>query len=208
MIPLALCSILALTIALERIVNLSKSRVIPGNFLKELKEHMKECHESEIEGAVTLCKKQHSALGNMFTAGLLKLEVERRFGEIEKTISDSGAREIGKMKRSLKPLRVIAGVSPLLGLLGTVTGMIKAFQTVAASGGNLDRAERLAQGIYEAMVTTATGLSIAIPTLLVFFFLSNRIEFFADEMEIACDEFLNHWLKCKLDNKPDQGRLS
>ena len=108
---------------------------------------------------------------------------------MEKAIEDVGSREADKMKRSLRPLSVIAAVSPLLGLLGTVYGMIDAFQKTSASGGTAKTA-MLASGIYEALVTTAAGLTIAIPALLFYQFLLGRVDKLIDEIDEAGTEFV------------------
>ena len=108
---------------------------------------------------------------------------------VEKAIDDVGSREADKMKRSLRPIRNIAMVAPLLGLLGTVYGMIEAFQVTSESGGTASTA-LLAKGIYEALVTTAAGLTIAIPVLLLYHYLSGRVDRLIDEIDEAGSEFV------------------
>ena len=108
---------------------------------------------------------------------------------VEKAIDDVGSREADKMKRSLRPIKNIAMVAPLLGLLGTVYGMIEAFQVTSESGGTASTA-LLAKGIYEALVTTAAGLTIAIPVLLLYNFLSGRVDRLIDEIDEAGSEFV------------------
>ena len=109
---------------------------------------------------------------------------------IEKAIEDAGAREVGKMKRQLRPLSAVATISPLLGLLGTVYGMIGAFQAASAAGAG--KADTLAKGIYEALVTTAAGLTLAIPVLIVYQILSNKIDSIVDEIDDIAIDFLEH----------------
>jgi biopolymer transport protein ExbB len=94
------------------------------------------------------------------------------------------------LRKRLRLLSVIASVAPLLGLLGTVTGMITAFQTVAASAEALGRTELLATGIYEAMVTTAGGLIVAIPTLLAYHWISSRVDHLVAEMDTVTVDFI------------------
>ena len=94
------------------------------------------------------------------------------------------------MKRSLRGLSIIASVSPLLGLLGTVYGMISAFQTASAVG--MGKSDVLAKGIYEALVTTATGLTIAIPVLLLYQFLSGKVDTIVDDLDEMGMEFMNN----------------
>ena len=97
------------------------------------------------------------------------------------------------MKRSLKPLSMIATISPLLGLLGTVYGMISAFQ--AASGAGVGKSDVLAKGIYEALVTTAAGLTLAIPVLIVYLILSNRIDNMVDDLDENAEAFMDFALE-------------
>lgn len=185
MIPLAIASILALTLGLERFISLSKERILPKSFLDGLVN----AWESDPSGkqALVYCDESGGAVGHIFKAGI------RRSGAgpeaVEKAIEDVGSREANKMKRSLRPLQIIAAVSPLLGLLGTVYGMIDAFQKTASSGGTAKTA-MLAEGIYEALVTTAAGLTIAIPTLLLYQFLLGRVDKLIDEIDEAGTEFI------------------
>jgi len=204
MIPLAICSILALTIAIERLVSLSRRRVAPAEFTEDFRRNLEKEDFSE-SNAEQFCEERPSLLASIVRVTLRRWQ--ERPTTIEQAFSDTAAREIGKMKRSLRALKSIAGVAPLLGLLGTVVGMIRAFQTVALSSGSLGRAEMLAQGIYEAMVTTATGLAVAIPTLLIYHYLGNRVDTYADDLEIAgteiCDA-LRHQQPAPTDNHRSQ----
>lgn len=185
MIPLAIASILALTLGLERFIALSKDRILPSTFL----EGLVNAWESDPTGkrAIAYCDESGGAVGHIFKAGIRRSEAGPE--AVEKAIEDVGSREANKMKRSLRPLQVIAAVSPLLGLLGTVYGMIDAFQKTATSGGTAKTA-MLAEGIYEALVTTAAGLTIAIPTLLLYQFLLGRVDKLIDEIDEAGTEFI------------------
>ena len=185
MIPLAIASILALTLGLERFIALSKDRILPPAFL----EGLVKAWESDPTGkeAIAYCDESGGAVGHIFKAGIRRSEAGPE--AVEKAIEDVGSREANKMKRSLRPLQVIAAVSPLLGLLGTVYGMIDAFQKTATSGGTAKTA-MLAEGIYEALVTTAAGLTIAIPTLLLYQFLLGRVDKLIDEIDEAGTEFI------------------
>jgi biopolymer transport protein ExbB len=99
---------------------------------------------------------------------------------MEEALVQEGAMQLGALKRGLRPLQVVIAVAPLLGLLGTVYGMISSFQSVELAGASGDKVELLSRGIYEALVTTATGLTIAIPFLLLYHWLSRR----ADEIGV------------------------
>lgn len=185
MIPLGIASILALTLGLERFIALSKERILPKSFLDGLVK----AWEGDRTGkdAIAYCDESGGAVGHVFKAGIRRAEAGPEV--VEKAIEDVGSREANKMKRSLRPLSVIAAVSPLLGLLGTVYGMIDAFQKTSASGGTAKTA-MLAEGIYEALVTTAAGLTIAIPTLLLYQFLLGRVDRLIDEIDEAGTEFI------------------
>ena len=185
MYPLALGSILALALGLERFIALRKERVLPAGFINGLVG----AWNSDPSGkrAVAYCDQSGGAVGHIFKAGIRRA----KFGPeaVEKAIEDVGSREADRMKQSLRPLSVIATISPLLGLLGTVYGMIDAFQKTSASGGTAKTA-MLATGIYEALVTTAAGLTIAIPVLLLYQFLLGRVDKLIDDIDEAGTEFV------------------
>lgn len=185
MIPLGIASVLALTLGLERFIALRKDRILPASFL----EGLLKAWDGDRTGkaAIAYCEQSGGAVGHVFKAGIRRAPMGPE--AVEKAIEDVGSREADKMKRSLRPLSVIAAVSPLLGLLGTVYGMIDAFQKTATSGGTAKTA-MLAEGIYEALVTTAAGLTIAIPALLLYQFLLGRVDKLIDEIDEAGTEFI------------------
>jgi biopolymer transport protein ExbB len=184
MYPLGLGSILALALGLERFIALSKGRVLPHGFTDNLVNAWKS--DPTGKQALAYCEKVGGAVGHIFRAGIRRVKMGH--DAVEKAIEDAGSREADKMKRSLKPLSIIATISPLLGLLGTVYGMIDAFQKTSASGGTAKTA-MLATGIYEALVTTAAGLTIAIPVLILYQFLLGRADKLIDEIDEAGTEF-------------------
>ena len=104
------------------------------------------------------------------------------------------------MRNSLNSLKIIASISPLLGLLGTVYGMITAFQSVANMSAGIGKAESLANGIYEAMVTTAAGLTIAIPVLLAFSYLNYKLNKQVNDIEVICDQFIDDYIESLHEN--------
>lgn len=185
MIFLGLASLLALALGLERLIALSKGRVMPEKFIGGLKEAWN--NDPSGSEALAFCDESGGTVGHVFKAGIRRVNMGR--DAVEKAIDDVGSREADKMKRSLRPLRNIAMVSPLLGLLGTVYGMIDAFQKTSQSGGTASTA-MLATGIYEALVTTAAGLTIAIPVLLFYQFLLGRVDQLIDDIDEAGAEFV------------------
>ena len=188
MYPLALGSILALALGLERFIALRKQHILPDGFLDGLMQAWNA--DPTGKRAVKYCDEFGGASGHIFKAGIRRAKMGPEV--VEKTIEDVGSREADKMKRSLRPLSVIATISPLLGLLGTVYGMIDAFQKTSASGGTA-KTSMLATGIYEALVTTAAGLTIAIPVLLLYQFLLGRVDNMIDEIDEAGTEFIHSY---------------
>ena len=188
MIPLGIASIVALALAIERYISLRRDKILPDGFLKGLGK----AWDSDPSGqaAEEFCDQNSGAAGHVFKAGIQWRD--SGYQAVAKAIEDAGIREADKMKRSLRGLSIIAAVSPLLGLLGTVYGMIDAFQRTSQSGGAAKTAD-LATGIYEALVTTAAGLTIAIPALLLYQFLQSRADGLIDHIDEVGTEFIvNH----------------
>lgn len=185
MIPLAIGSIIALALAVERFISLTKERVLPSDFLKGLGEAWD--RDPSGHAAEEFCDKSGGAAGHVFKAGIRWREEGHQ--AVYKAIEDAGMREADKMKRSLRPLSIVASLSPLLGLLGTVYGMIGSFQATAKSGGAAKTAD-LADGIYEALVSTAAGLTIAIPVILLYQWLSSRVDSIIDHIDEVGTEFI------------------
>lgn len=183
--PLALGSILALGLGLERFISLSRNRILPDGFLAGLATAWDA--DSTGKQAEEYCDKSKGAAGHVFKAGIQWRH--EGYQAVSKAIEDAGAREADKITRSLRPLSIIASVSPLLGLLGTIYGMIDSFQATAESGGAAKTSD-LATGIYEALVSTAAGLTIAIPVLLLFQWLSARADRAIDHIDEVGTEFV------------------
>jgi len=187
MIPIGICSVLALAFAIERLISLKREKVIPEAFIRGLREVF--VGSGDVDPGMEYCEAHPSPLSNIFKAGINRLPQGAE--AMEKAIEDAGGREVAKMKRSLRPLSVIATVSPLLGLLGTVYGLISAFQ--AATAGGIDsRATTLGKGIYEALVTTAAGLTLAIPVLIVYALFTTKIDVLVDHMDAEALQFIEH----------------
>jgi biopolymer transport protein ExbB len=179
MIPIGICSLIALTVIAERLVCLRKRQIIPPGFFSGLGDILN--GGGDRNKAMEFCKKHPSPASEIVVAGIKRLGEPRAV--LEKSIQDAGEREIIKLRKYLRILSVTASVAPLLGLLGTIFGMITAFQTVAASGEALGRTELLAKGIYEAMITTAAGLMVAIPALIAYHALSAKVDGLVHEMD-------------------------
>jgi biopolymer transport protein ExbB len=188
MIPIGLCSLVALTVIVERFISLRRSNVIPAAFLPGLRKVLA-ARPGDKEVAIAYCRKRRSPVANVFAAGLKKLDGSAE--RMEKHIQEAGEREVIKLRKYVRSLSVIASVTPLMGLLGTIFGMITAFQTVAVSGEALGRTEMLAEGIYEAMITTAAGLTVAIPVLICYHWISAKIDKLVSDIDYMTVEFMD-----------------
>ena len=171
MVVLILFSLAAVTVGLERAVNTRQDRIVPATFLGDLRTLLGKTDVKPNEFAA-LCEKTPSPVARILQAGLLR--TGRPVTEVEKSMEDAAAREMAEIRGGIKPLSVVGAVAPLVGLLGTVLGMIIAFRTASQEG--LGRGELMAQGIYMALLTTAAGLTIAIPCLLLAAVYNSRVE--------------------------------
>ena len=196
MIPLALCSVLAVTIAMERFISMGKKAMIPAELDEEMEKVFEERGNAKVAKARAACESHPSPLAKIYLCAIDHWEHDAN--DVDKVLGDVASLQLRKLRRSIRPLRLIAGISPLLGLLGTVVGMISSFQTVALASQSIGKAEMLAEGIYQAMVTTAAGLSIAIPTLLIFFYFNNRIDKVGEELEERGNAFVFKHFRSRL----------
>jgi biopolymer transport protein ExbB len=181
---ITLCSILALAVLFERLVNLRKKKIVSPQFLEEIRRHW---YRREVQEAIAVCKTHDIALSRIVRAGLLRFSQGSR--EIERAIQDAGRREATLLKKNLGLLAFLASMAPMLGLFGTVLGMIKSFDAIAVhgSGGNVGF---VASGIAEALLTTAWGLMVGIPALGLYYYFRRKIELRVLEMEGVCVSFL------------------
>lgn len=183
MIPLALCSIAALAFALDRAWRMRWKKLGSAGFGDEL---LGAYRSGGVGGALALCRAADTPLSRMFEAGLARADETPE--RVERAVEDAGAREVRVLSTSLRPLVVIASIAPLLGLLGTVWGIILCFQQIGRHSG-IGRPEALADGIAQALVTTAAGLLIAIPAQAVYYAFRARIDGFLRRAEQSYDRF-------------------
>ncbi|MEI6634169.1 MAG: MotA/TolQ/ExbB proton channel family protein [Chlamydiota bacterium] len=186
--PLLACSILALGFAVERFIAMRPDRVVPLKFAKEVRALVS---AGEYGRAMDYCREHRNPAASVFTIALtLNERPSVSNALIRSTVEDLGAREMDDLALRIKPLLVISNISPLLGLLGTIFGIIKAFNVVASESG-LGRADLLAAGISEALITTASGLLIAIPALAFYHYFRGLLEGrISERMEITLRMFL------------------
>lgn len=184
MVPIIACSVIAAAIILERLWTLQPKRVLPGQLVTQVRELAK---HDEIDAKHLQALHQSSPLGQVLAAGLANRHASR--GIIKESIEDSGRHVVHELERYLNPLATIAEITPLLGLLGTVIGMIKVFAAIMAQG--VGNPGVLAGGISEALITTAAGLSVAIPAKIGFRYLRARIDGLVVQMEKETIKFLD-----------------
>ena len=172
MLPIALCSFILLVFVFERAISLRRGRVVPGPFVRRFLEQLRE-QQLDRDTALELCRKNRSPVSEVFGAAVAKWG--RPSVEVEQAIIDAGERVTNGLRRYLRLFNGISTISPLLGLLGTVLGMIRAFNAIATADA-MGRPELLAAGISQALLTTAAGLSVAIPALIAYLFFVGRVD--------------------------------
>ena len=188
MYPLALCSIVAVALIFERFLALRRSQVIPPGFMEGLRGVFHN-PRSDREAAIQYCKKHDSPIARTLAAGIKRLP--RGFAAAEKAIEDAGGNEALKLRRNMRFLYALGSVATLLGLIGTISGMIKAFQVAAVAG--VGRVDQLSKGIYEAMVNTFGGLAVAIVVTIFYYFLVGRIERLIGEINDTLADFSDEY---------------
>ena len=184
--PIFLCSVTAVTIALERFYYFWRASINVPHFLARVKKFLL---EGKMQEAESLSRETPGPVAHVVGIGV-HINARNASGEDkDKIISQAGSRELRKLDKHLRTLGIIAHISPLLGLLGTVTGMIKAFIKIQELGGQVD-ASVLAGGIWEALITTAAGLSVAIPTMIAYHYFEGRVDEFSAQMKDAVQSLL------------------
>lgn len=183
-----LCSIVALAVILERLYHFQRARIDSNKFMEGVSNILK---RNRIMEAIDLCEKTPGPIAHIIKAGILKHDRSRH--EIEEAIEDAGIYEVPRLEKNLGALATIAHISPLLGLLGTVTGMVRAFQVIQEKASFLHpiNPADLAGGIWEALITTAAGLIVAIPTFVAYNYLVSRVKGFILEMESTTTNLIN-----------------
>ncbi len=170
MIPILICSIVAVAIIIERFVAIRRVRRENERFVLSIRGRIR---KGNLDEALHICAEFESApLAAIFRAALLSVPLGAK--RTREAIHEQGERQAEDLERNVGGLATIAGGAPLLGFLGTVTGMIQAFQRIEALGGNVD-ASVLAGGIWEALLTTAAGLIVAVPTFFAHNYILSRV---------------------------------
>jgi len=176
MIPLALGSVLGLAVLIEKMINLRAQRVLQREIITCV-ETVRSA--SDIPMAVKICQRYDSPFANIIRTGLE--EAGAPLLVVRQAMEDVGRQEVRRLSRFLFVLETVAAAGPLLGLLGTVFGMIKVFSVISVAG--VGQAGLLAGGIAEALITTAAGLCIGVPALVAFNFCDSRVDDFVSQIE-------------------------
>lgn len=179
MYPIALCSFALMVFSFERLIHLRRGRVIPRPFVNRLIEQLQQQQIDRDEG-IELCEKNSNPMSKIMISAL------KRYGrpavEVEQAVLDAGERESNQLRKHMRLLSAISNIAPLLGLLGTVMGMIQSFNDISTSQA-MGRPEMLAGGISQALLTTAAGLLVAIPAYAMYVYFVGHIDRLIIEMD-------------------------
>ncbi|MEY4931549.1 MAG: hypothetical protein RI909_2273 [Bacteroidota bacterium] len=185
MIPLAICSVIAVYIFVERILTINKANVSSDAFMGKIKELVL---KGDINGAKILCSQHDTPVARMIEKGVARIGSPLK--NIEASIENVAKIEVFRLEKNLSVLATIAGAAPMIGFLGTVVGMVGAFMAIAQEEGSVSP-KLLADGIYTAMVTTVAGLVVGIIAYLGYNFLVTRVSKVVHRMEYSSIEFID-----------------
>jgi len=178
-------SVLGLAVVIDRFIVIRRAKINVPAFMIKLRGLIK---KNDISGAVSVCMEEKSPIANIIRKGLKKY----KFGHnrVKESIENAGKQEISKLEKGLSILATIAGVAPLLGFLGTVTGMISAFMTIEDLAGSANPSD-LAGGIWEALLTTAFGLIVGIPAFAFYNYFVNGVKKLVGDMETVANDVVD-----------------
>jgi biopolymer transport protein ExbB len=185
MIPIALLSILGIYIFIERYIIIGRASKEDSNFMNNIRDFM---HNDRLDSALSLCNNNNTPIARMIEKGLQRLG--RPLGDINAAIENVGSLEVAKLEKNISLLATVAGAAPMLGFLGTVTGMVKAFYDMSMAGNNLD-IQLLSSGIYQAMVTTVAGLIVGIIAYFCYNILVARVQKIVFTLQFRASEFMD-----------------
>jgi biopolymer transport protein ExbB len=184
-------SMIAVALVAEHFFSIRRARLIPAPLVHAVEQHLA---GQRYDQAKQACLRDGSFIGIVVAAGLSQMGSMFGFFDMQSAMQEVSEREIAKLYRKLEYLSFIAATAPMLGLLGTVTGMISAFNEVAASEGAAKPAQ-LAGGIWEALMTTAEGLAVAIPVMFFVSFFRNRVDDYVAEAESVVERLMGQFRK-------------
>lgn len=184
MIPLLICSILSITVIIERCITLGKASHNPGDLMHELGNLIR---QGQIQKAYRLCEETPCPITHVLSKGLQEFLLKS--DRLDQVMEEQALVEIPKLQKNLTVLDTIITIAPLLGLLGTVTGMIGSFHIISSTG--VSQPNAITGGVAEALIATATGLTIAIITLIAYNYLCDRVKYITNQMEICSTQLIN-----------------
>ena len=185
MIPIAILSIIAVYIFFERYFAIKKAEKVDLNFMNKIKDYI---HDDKLDSAITLCQSSENPVARMIEKGISR--IGRPLNDINAAIENVGKLEIYKLEKGLPTMATVAGAAPMIGFLGTVMGMIRAFYDMSNAGANIDVA-LLSNGIYTAMITTMAGLMVGIIAFLAYNALVAKVEKVVFRLEANTTEFMD-----------------
>lgn len=185
MIVLGVISIITIYVFVDRFIAIRNANKKDYKFMDNIREYIL---DGKIDNALALCKAQNSPLSRMIEKGINR--IGRPLNDINAAVENVGKLEVANLEKSLAILATAAGAAPMLGFLGTVTGMVRAFYNMANAGSNID-ITLLSSGIYEAMVTTVGGLIVGIIAYIAYNYLVVRIENLVYQLERSTTEFMD-----------------
>lgn len=184
MVPIVACSVVALAVFFERAWTLRASRNVPVDLIRRAEDFVRRGMTDE---ALALCRRSRSPMGAVLQAALRNTGLDR--DTVKEAVQEVGRREAAHLERYVGVLGTVANVAPLLGLMGTVTGMIKAFTVISVQG--MGSPASLAAGISEALVTTAAGLTVAIPAFVAYRYFLGKVDRIVLELEQHAIHFVD-----------------
>jgi biopolymer transport protein ExbB len=185
MLPILLLSIVAVYIFFERYFAIKKAAQIDTNFMNRIRDYI---HDGKVDNALTLCQSYSNPTSRMIEKGINR--IGRPLADINEAIENTGKLEIYKLEKGLPTLATVAGGAPMIGFLGTVMGMIRAFVDMSSAGNNID-VSLLSRGIYTALITTVAGLIVGIVAYFAYNILVANVEKVVNKLEASTTEFLD-----------------
>jgi len=185
MVPIILLSLIAVYIFFERYFAIKKASEIDTNFMNRIRDYI---HEGKVDNALTLCQSYANPVSRMIEKGVQR--IGRPLSDIVSAIENVGKLEIYQLEKGLPTLATVAGGAPMIGFLGTVMGMIRAFYDMSMAGSNID-VTLLSRGIYTALVTTVAGLIVGIIAYFAYNYLVARVEKVVNKLEANSTEFMD-----------------
>jgi biopolymer transport protein ExbB len=185
MIPLMLMLVWVIYVFVERWLAISNASKEERNFMNNIRDFI---HDGKLDSAVALCKGTDSPLARMIEKGLTR--IGKPLNDISTAIENTGQLEVQRLEKKLSSLATISGIAPMIGFLGTVTGMVSAFHAMASNPNNLD-ISMLASGIYTAMITTVGGLIVGIVAFVLYNVLVSKISQLVNMLEAKSTEFMD-----------------